>query len=305
MEALLYCDKGAIMQESILLFFQNHATPFLDVVANFASAIGEQTTVIAVIVAILWCHDKKKGFAICSTMLFSVATMGTLKAIVRSPRPFAVLPSVEGKRLATATGYSFPSGHTTTASSFYASLAMAFGKRWLSVFCAVCILLVGTSRMYLGVHWPVDVFGGWVLGISMSLLAYAKLERLYEDEEKRYRFSRAFGAFAFACGLVMALLLQRPAIDEVAFSDLMKTLALSGGGYIGFALETKLVGYSTDGTFPRKALRYIVGLAGVLALMSLKLVFPPSAYYIGAFVRYASIGLWATGLYPLIGKSLF
>jgi undecaprenyl-diphosphatase len=293
------------MQESILLFFLNHASPFLDSFANICSALGEQTFVIAVIVAILWCFDKKKGFTICSSMLFGVTAMGTLKAIVRAPRPFTVLSSIEGKRLATATGYSFPSGHTTTAASFYASLAVNYKKRAVSIFCAIMIILVGTSRLYLGVHWPVDVFGGLVLGVSISLLAYKALGKLYEDAAKRYRFSLIVGALALISGCILAILLQAKAIDEVAFSDLMKTLALSGGGYLGFALEVKKVNYKTDGTVMKKLLRYLVGLAGVLAIMALKLVIPSSIYYLGSLVRYALIGFWATGFYPLIGKSLF
>jgi undecaprenyl-diphosphatase len=293
------------MQESILLFFLNHASPFLDSFANICSALGEQTFVIAVIVAILWCFDKKKGFTICSSMLFGVTAMGTLKAIVRAPRPFTVLSSIEGKRLATATGYSFPSGHTTTAASFYAALAVNYKKRALSIFCAIMIILVGTSRLYLGVHWPVDVFGGLVLGVSISLLAYKALGKLYEDAAKRYRFSLIVGALALISGCILAILLQAKAIDEVAFSDLMKTLALSGGGYLGFALEVKKVNYKTDGTVMKKLLRYLVGLAGVLAIMALKLVIPSSIYYLGSLVRYALIGFWATGFYPLIGKSLF
>jgi undecaprenyl-diphosphatase len=293
------------MQESILLFFLNHASPFLDSFANICSALGEQTFVIAVIVAILWCFDKKKGFTICSSLLFGVTAMGTLKAIVRAPRPFTVLSSIEGKRLATATGYSFPSGHTTTAASFYAALAVNYKKRALSIFCAIMIILVGISRLYLGVHWPVDVFGGLVLGVSISLLAYKALGKLYENTAKRYRFSLIVGVVALVLGCILAILLQAEAVDEVAFSDLMKTLALSGGGYLGFALEVKKINYKTDGTVAKKLIRYFVGLAGVLAIMALKLVIPSSVYYLGSLVRYALIGFWATGFYPLIGKSLF
>ncbi|AEV28972.1 membrane-associated phospholipid phosphatase [Sphaerochaeta pleomorpha str. Grapes] len=293
------------MQETILLFFQNIANPFLDSFANICSALGEQTFVIAFIVAILWCFDKKKGFVICSSMLFSVTSMGILKAIVRAPRPFTVLPSIAGKRLATATGYSFPSGHTTTAASFYSALAVAYKKRTLSIISAIMIILVGTSRLYLGVHWPIDVFGGLVLGVSISLLASSKLSKLYEDKKKRYRFSLTLGSIVLVAGSILAILLQAGLVDEVAFSDLMKTLVLSGGGYLGFALEAKKVNYSTEGTAGRKIIRFLAGLAGVLAIMALKLIIPSSLYFLGSMLRYALIGFWATGLYPLIGKSLF
>ncbi|WP_320128057.1 phosphatase PAP2 family protein [uncultured Sphaerochaeta sp.] len=293
------------MQEAILLFFQNHANPFFDLVANVCSFFGEQTIVIIVMVAILWCYDKKKGFAICSALLSSLISMGILKAIVRAPRPFTVLPSIAGKRLATATGYSFPSGHTTTAASFYSALAMAFKKRTISIFCAILIVLVGISRLYLGVHWPIDIFGGLILGTSISLLCYAEFENLYENKDKRYSISLVVGILAFVSSLTMALLLHFESIDTVAFTDLMKTLALGGGGYLGFALEVRKVNYSIEGSVGRKLIRFLVGLAGILLIMALKLAIPTSVYYLGSLVRYTLIGLWATGLYPLIGKSLF
>ncbi|MDT4761946.1 phosphatase PAP2 family protein [Sphaerochaeta sp. PS] len=290
------------MQESILIFFQNIGTPFLDSFANFASAVGEQTFVIAVILYILWNHDKNKGFSICSSMLFSVMSMGLLKAIVRAPRPFQVLSSIQGKRLATATGYSFPSGHTTTAASFYSAVARAFKRRPLSIFCAFMIALVGISRLYLGVHWPIDVFGGLVLGVAITMLAYNRLSALYEDKDKRYRFSLVVGVITFVLGLGMAILLNMNSVDQVAFSDLMKTLALSGGGYLGFALEVKKVNYSTEATMPKKIVRFAIGMVVVVAVMALKTIIPEAAYYIGSFVRYAFLGFWATGLFPLIGK---
>ena len=291
------------MQESIMLFFQNIGNPFLDSVANLASAVGEQTFVIAVMLYILWNVDKNKGFSICSSLLFSVAVMGTLKAIVRAPRPFQVLESIEGKRLATATGYSFPSGHTTTAASFYSALAFAFKKRKLSIFCAIMILLVGLSRLYLGVHWPIDVFGGLVLGISISLLAYEKFSLLYEDKKKLYSFSLFVGILTFVVSAVMATLLNLNRVDPVAFTDLMKTLALAGGGYLGFALEMKKIKYRIEGTLAKKLLRFFLGMVGVLIIMSLKALIPETMYYLGSFCRYAFLGFWATGLYPLIGKN--
>ena len=290
------------MQETILLFFQNIGSPFMDSLANVASAVGEQTFVIGVMVYILWNLDKNKGFTICSTLLLSVISMGILKAIVRAPRPFQVLESVDGKRLATATGYSFPSGHTTTGSSFYSSLAFAYKKRALSILCAVMIVLVGTSRLYLGVHWPIDVFGGWVLGIGITLFAYSKLSALYEDRDKRYKFTFVIGVITFVLGLGLAILLNTHSVDEVAFSDLMKTLALAGGGYLGFAFETKKVNYSVEATLQRKLLRFLLGMVAVIGIMGLKALIPEALYFVGSFSRYAMLGFWVTGLYPFIGK---
>ncbi len=302
---LLYTAcKESTMQEAIMLFFLNIANPFLDTFANIASIVGEQTFVIAVIIYIYWNHDKKKGFTLFSSILFAVLSMGILKAVVRSPRPFQVLESIDGKRLETATGYSFPSGHTTTGAAFYTSLALAFRKRNFSIFCAIMMTLVGLSRLYLGVHWPIDVFAGLLLGILISFFAKQKLDSLYDQGEKRNRFALVFGLIMFVSGLVMSILLNTHSIDAVAFTDLMKILALGAGGYLGFVFEEKKVDFSPQASRKLQIGRYLVGLIGVLVIMGAKVIIPESIDAIGGFVRYTLVGLWATGLFPFIGRSL-
>jgi undecaprenyl-diphosphatase len=94
----------------------------------------------------------------------SVSTL--IKLIVARPRPPAFLALVD------AAGYSFPSGHSTAAAAGWLSLALAFaarapgrGRTVVLVGTAMVIAgLVGLSRVYLGVHQPTDVLGGWCLG---------------------------------------------------------------------------------------------------------------------------------------------
>ena len=292
------------MQESIMLFFLNIANPILDFLANIASAVGEQTFVIAVILYIFYNYDKKKGFGLFTSVLFAVLGMGILKAVVRAPRPFQVLESIDGKRLETATGYSFPSGHTTTGAAFYTALALTFKKRPVSILCAVMMALVGLSRLYLGVHWPIDVFAGLLLGVAISFTVSRYLNALYDDKNKRIRLSLWIGSLSFSAGAITAILLNAGTIDEVAFTDLMKVFALGGGGYLGFALENKKVNFTVEEKRSKQIVRYVIGLVGILLFMGAKVIIPESLYAVGSFVRYTLVGLWATGLYPLIGKNL-
>ncbi len=287
------------IQIAIMEFFQKLASPALDVIANFCSLLGEAGLIIAIAVAILWCVDKRKGFAICSTLLTALVATNTIKAIVRAPRPFQVLPQVAGKRLSTATGYSFPSGHTTGASSFYTSLAMATGKRWFSIICALIILFVATSRMYLGVHWPIDVVGGLILGCTVSLCTYKAFGKLYDNDRASKLYSVIVGSVATAAGIVFVILLQWCNADPVAFTDLMKMCALAGGGYLGFALERKYVHYSVAGSTGKRVVRYLVGIIILLLIMGAKAILPPWVAF--GFLRYWLAGFWATGLFPLLG----
>jgi len=182
------------MQLTIMEFFQRMSSPFLDVLVELMTMLGEETIFILAVAFFLWCASKKKGFAIFSTLFASLIGMSVLKALVKAPRPFQVVAQIEGKRIETATGYSFPSGHTTGAASFYSSLAVTYRKRWLSVVCAVLILMVALSRMYLGVHWPLDVFAGLALGITVTFVAYTWFSNLYDKPEALYTFSLVVGA---------------------------------------------------------------------------------------------------------------
>jgi len=296
--------KELSMQESILLFFLNIANPVLDVIGNIASLIGEQTIIIAIALYILYNNDKKKGFYIFSSVAIAVMTTNLLKSIVRSPRPFQVIDSIQGKRLATATGYSFPSGHTTTGASFYTALALAYKKRILTILCIILMSLVGLSRLYLGVHWPIDVLVGLIIGISFSLLFSHYLDALYDDEHIRMRFLCIMGVLFVSAALLLGVLLNFFSADEVAYTDLMKALSLGGGGYFGFVLENKKVHFSVNESRGKQILRYVLGLAGIFLIMGTKIIIPDSLYAIGAFLRYTLIGFWATGLFPFIGKSL-
>ena len=292
------------MQASVLRFLNQIATPFLDLLANGASFFGEEMFVIAIVLLTFWNISKQKGFALYVNVLASVLVMGILKAVVRAPRPFVVLKDIAGKRMGTATGYSFPSGHTTTAASFYTSLALLIKKRAFSIIAAIMIVLVGMSRLYLGVHWPNDVFGGLLIGVSISLLLYRWSLQLFEDRVRLTRFTVRYGLIATLTALVLSVLLNMDLIDPVAFTDLMKTLALAGAGLLGFGFEEQIVRYRVEASLTKKILRYLLGMGVVIAIIASKALFPPSVYAISSFIRYSLVGLWATLLFPLIGRSL-
>lgn len=292
------------MQASILRFLHRIATPFLDLLANGASFFGEETFVIAIVLLVFWNINKQKGFALYMNVLTSVLIMGILKAVVRAPRPFVVLDDIAGKRMGTATGYSFPSGHTTTAASFYTSLALLLKKRICSIIAAIMIVLVGVSRLYLGVHWPNDVFAGLLIGVSISFLLYRWSLQLFEDRVRLVRFSIRYGLIATLASLILSVLLNMELVDPVAFNDLMKTLALAGAGLLGFGFEEQIVRYRVEASLTKKILRYLLGMGVVIAIIASKALFPPSIYAISSFIRYSLVGVWATVLFPITGKSL-
>ena len=137
----------------------NALTPFMEQLSLFAV-----TYLIMLPVFIYWTVDKRKGlYTLVSYYLCcGVNAMVKLTACVYRPwiRDARVLPA--GDAITTATGYSFPSGHTTTAGPIYGGLAVSAWswKKWISVIMVFLVLLTGFSRNYLGVHTPQDVLAG-------------------------------------------------------------------------------------------------------------------------------------------------
>jgi len=294
------------MQKEILMFFISISNPILDVIANIASILGEEAIIIIILGWILYGVDKKKGYAICSSILSATIIMGVTKAIIRAPRPFQVLSEIKGKRLSTATGYSFPSGHTTVSSSMYSSIAISFKKRALSIICAIAIVMVAISRMYLGVHWPLDVFGGLVIGITLSLLLYPIFYKIADDELKKQKVSLTLAIILSIISLILCTLLSLNLIDTKAFSDLLKTLVLAGGAYFGFFFESKYINYSVEGKTSTKIIRLILlSIISLIIIGGIKALFGETYYYIGAFVRYNLVGIFLTYLFPLFFRKLF
>lgn len=295
------------IQKHILLFFAGFHGNLLNFIVQVITIFGEEFLLIALGVFIYWNVSKKKGFVTCFSLLVATNIMGVAKAIVRFPRPWLVIENLDTVRQSTATGYSFPSGHTTSAAGFFSAIALSFRKRWLSVICSVMIFLVGLSRMYLCVHWPLDVAGGLLIGCGTSMILVFRLGKLYDDKAKSIRITAITGGvFAVACAVV-SILLMTDVVNALAFGDLSTTMAMFGGLGFGFALERKCfdfeVGSESRG---KKIIRYLLGMAGILVLLfGLKALLKAIDLYnpLTRALRYMLIGFWG-GIYPALGTKL-
>lgn len=293
-----------LMQTKILQFFQNIASPFLDHAAEYSTMLGEEGIYILIIAVFFWAISKKKGFIMASTLLVSLYFNTFLKMIFHTPRPFEAIPDLQGKRLETATGYAFPSGHTQGASSFYATLIYLFKNKILRVFCILAIFLVGISRLYLGVHWPVDVIGGWILGIGVAWYIASKVNDLWDNSEELKRFLYIFMIISTVITIVMIILEFVSFKGTVKIDDYFKGAGMVMGCFAGFVLESGFLKFDPKaGSKAKKVLRVITGLMGVIILQNgLKLILPE--YFLSHFIRYAVMGFWITYLFPFLGTKI-
>ncbi|MCQ2411371.1 MAG: phosphatase PAP2 family protein [Sphaerochaetaceae bacterium] len=296
------------IQKQILLFFASLHNGFLDALVQLITAFGEEGLLIAFVVYIFWNVNKKKGFGVCMSLLSASTVMGIAKAIIRFPRPWMVIDGLDSVRMSTATGYSFPSGHTTNCSATFSSISRAFKKKWLSRVCAVVILLVGLSRMYLCVHWPLDVVGGLLIGCGASVLLYDLFSSMYDNKEKSIKIMIILGLVMTVIWVVIGILLNGEKVDYMAFEDLNLAFAILSGACLGYALERSRFDFDAEsGSLKTKIIRFVIGMVGVvLILEGLKPLFVAVGIYnsVTRALRYFLIGFWACGVYPLLGRKL-
>ncbi len=284
-----------------MLFFQSIKNPFLDIIANIASFFAEETVLIFALVLIYWCIDKRKGFAIFLSLMISLNLMQGLKAIFKVERPYLAYGDlIEAERTSTATGYSFPSGHSTGASSFYSSLLLLFKNKAIRILAILIIILVPLSRLYLGVHWPLDVMFGTILGLGITLFFEPYFIRLYDEKKKLYKAAIPIGIALSIISLAMSVLLELDLVDAVAYSDFMKTLSVFSTALLCGVIEINTTDFVEAKTMKDKVITCIFGLAFIGLIQATKLIVPDSIYYIWSYVRYSLIGASATYFVPLI-----
>ncbi len=177
-------------------------TPFMEFVSTFAT-----TYLILLPVYFYWNRDKKAGlYALVSYYFCMVFTpLIKLTACVYRPwiRDSRIIPA--GDSIKTATGYSFPSGHTASAGPLGGGMAVYFRKekrtRWLSAVLIGFVLLTGFSRNYLGVHTPQDVLVAFAITV-LSLIMTAKLFAYLEEHPEKEDMLLLCG-FLFCCAALV------------------------------------------------------------------------------------------------------
>lgn len=148
---------------------------------KFITHSGDSEIVIMLGIVLLLVKSlrKKYGVKFAIAALSSTALYQVMKYIFQRPRPDIAL------RLIEESGYSFPSGHSMNCLVSYGILAYLILKycgnarlaKILSVGLGLIIILIGLSRVYVGVHFPTDIIGGWSLGIAVLVAMMYAFEK--------------------------------------------------------------------------------------------------------------------------------
>jgi membrane-associated phospholipid phosphatase len=291
---------------------------------KFFSFLGDEEFYLLIMPIFYWSISTTIGIRLGLLLLMSSSLNTIFKLAFQSPRPFWYNPEV--KALTIETSFGIPSGHSQNAVSVWGGLAASIGKSWAWILAILLIAMIGISRIYVGVHFPTDVLVGWGIGI-LFLIAFFKLEPPVKAWFKQRSLStQIMATFGITIAFILIGFATRAALGAYSMPTLWMEnalaasegdpphpLALSGivgnmgamfGLLAGALLLPALGGYQTKAPLWKHIVRFVIGVVGVFILWrGLGIVFPPGettlAYFLRYF-RYALVGLWISGIGPLL-----
>ena len=292
----------------VLYALESIRMPWLDTVMAAITHLGEETVFMVAALFVFWCVSKRHGYYLLAIGFAGTVLNQFLKLLFRIPRPW-VLDSdftiVESAR-AQATGYSFPSGHSQNAIGTFGGIARFTRRKWVRAAAIVVAVLVPLSRMYLGVHTPLDVGVAAVIAVALVFALYPLMER----SDSRHGVMGAVLAvmLALAVGyLLFVSLYPFPADVDAAnlasgVENAWKLLGATVGMLVGWWLDVRFIHFDTRAVWYVQLIKLVGGLAlllGIRAVLKAPLVAALGAGAGGA-VRYGVMVLFAAAVWPMV-----
>ena len=277
------------MDIQILLRLQEFRNGAGGILADFLAKMtfwGELNSVIVIMAILYWSVSKELATYLMMGWGGNRLVNGALKVTVCAYRPWIrdarILP--HGNAMTTATGYSFPSGHTMNAATVFGGGALrAELPKPLRAVLGVVVALIAFSRIYLGVHTPQDVLVGMGAGLLVMWLTLKLMQWVAKNPEKDWLVVCVGVVLCAAVALYAALKSYPEDLDAegklIVDGAKMANDTFKGVGYclgilVGWVLERRYVGFSTDVPLARKLTRAVIGLLGyyVVSLILVPLI---------------------------------
>ena len=293
---------------------------WLEAPMEFFSFLGTENFFLLVLPLIYWCVDANLGIRVGFILLTSAYVNNIFKLMFAGPRPYWVSDKVIP--FSVESSFGVPSGHAQNAVGVWGMIAAGVRKQWAWVAAFALAFFIGFSRWYLGVHFPHDVFVGWLLG---GILLWAFMQ--FWNPVEAWLKQKTLGNQVLIALIVSVIFIALGAVSvgrldgytfpaewrdnalragelpaPVSMENPITSAATLFGLAAGAAWIASRGGYQASGPVAKRALRFVVGLIGVLILWrGLALFLPDNAdliSYVLRYVRYALVGFWVSGGAP-------
>lgn len=285
------------LEMQFLQFLESLRTDFWVILFEGITMLGEETILISLIATLYFAYDKRLALRIGYITITSMCVNNTVKNLVKRPRPFAV-GEVTPARAHTATGYSFPSGHTQTIATWSTALAMYIREKWMGILAGIAIVAVGFSRLFLGVHYPSDVIVGAVLGVLIAV----GLSIVYDRTKDIHRL------YGITTLILLPMAIWFMITADPLYDDFFKLYGMLIGLFFATRLEEKYAPLTYDVALWKKVLRVAIGLVVVLVIKeSIKLIYVFDSLHISLVldaIRYMLLVIGGFGLCPVLFRKM-
>ncbi len=275
-------------------------------IAMFGSAI--------LCVIIFWTVDRVFGYWLITNTVSGLFLNNVIKLTACIYRPWVRWPQLDPpeKAIESATGYSFPSGHTQVASSFFGScsLSMWNKNKAVSFLCAVVIFLTALSRNYLGVHTLTDVLASIMISVIMIAVNARLFEKVKKDRSLLNKLIAA-GCAAAVLAIIYFTFKTYP-VDYIDGDLVVDPTVMKNDGYAaagaflgvlaGAYIEIRYVHFTAEGTLPQKILRALCGVPFALVWMLVlkKPIYSLAGTAAGHVILYTGLTLYIVAGYPAL-----
>ena len=276
----------------VIIVIQKIRSPFFDYLFLFISFFGTQLFYMILLPLLYWCYDKKYASRILIIFLISGWLNTVMKYLINHPRPYSLNESV---KIGTTGGPGIPSGHAQQSLVVLVSISLWLKNRIFTLASVLIILLIALSRVYLGVHFPTDVFGGWFLGALVMMVLWPLFDRVEN----------------FLCGISPLIQASSVIVLPALLSFILasKSSVLCMGALSGFTmgriLEKRFINFGSSESFKSCILRFITGVIVMMLIYSTeKFLYSRSIsyYLVIVFIHSSILGLWISAGAPVLFK---
>lgn len=284
-------------EPGVITFLQSRVTPFWQKFLEAVTFLGDEYAMVLLIGFLYWGYKKDLGKRIGTYFIMALMTTVSLGNIVMRRRPYFDHSEIRCLKPRSSKGdpydisiqgFSFPSGHSANSASTFAALGCSTGKKVLKAVLFLIPLLIGLSRLVLGVHYPTDVLAGWAIS-ALAILVISCIKNQY----------------------IVYLLIALIGIVGCFFSksaDFFSSLGIALGCIAGFLFEEKFVRFENTKKVSGMILRTLGGLA-LFILVDKLLEVPFSKEFLSSAsglsflvraIRYTAACFAVIGVYPML-----